>query len=55
VTGPISITSATLIRLSCGASTIVMTPVSITIKAPLVQVLGDANVTIKGPIKSDVF
>jgi hypothetical protein len=44
-----------LLKLTCGASSIVMTPVSITIKAPFVQVLGDANVTIKGPIKSDTF
>jgi hypothetical protein len=55
VTGPISISSMALLKLTCGASSIVMTPVSITIKAPFVQVLGDANVTIKGPIKSDTF
>ena len=55
VGGPISIRSSALITLTCGASSIVMTPASITIKAPFVQVLGDANVTIKGPIKSDTF
>jgi type VI secretion system secreted protein VgrG len=53
--GSISITSSMLIRLTCGASSIVMTPASITIKSPFVQILGDANVLIHGPIKSDVF
>ena len=53
--GSISITSSMFLRLTCGASSIVMTPASITIKAPFVQVLGDANVTIRGPIKSDTF
>ena len=55
VTGPVSISSMALLKLTCGASSIIMTPASSTIKAPLVQILGDANVTIKGPIKSDTF
>src|SRR5258705_516971 len=55
VGGPISIRSSALINLTCGASSIVMTPFSITIKSPAVQILGDANVTIHGPIKSDTF
>ena len=55
VGGPISIRSSALINLTCGASSIVMTPFSITIKSPSVQILGDANVTIHGPIKSDTF
>ena len=55
VTGPITITSAAMITLSCGASTIVMTPASITIHSTTVQIIGDANVSIVGPIKSDTF
>jgi type VI secretion system secreted protein VgrG len=55
VAGPISITSSAMITLTCGASTIVMTPASITIHSTTVQILGDANVSIKGPIKGDTF
>ena len=44
-----------MITLTCGASTIVMTPASITIHSTTVQILGDANVAIAGPIKGDIF
>jgi type VI secretion system secreted protein VgrG len=55
VGGPITITSASLITLTCGASNIVMTPASITITSPTVQILASCNATISGPIKSDTF
>jgi type VI secretion system secreted protein VgrG len=55
VAGPIAITSSSMITLTCGASTIVMTPASITIHSTTVQIIGDANVSITGPIKSDTF
>jgi hypothetical protein len=32
-----------------------MTPVSITIKSPTVQIVADINASIKGPLKSDTF
>jgi hypothetical protein len=32
-----------------------MTPASITITSPTVQILASCNVTIAGPIKADVF
>jgi hypothetical protein len=33
----------------------VMTPASITITSPTVQILASVNATITGPIKSDTF
>jgi type VI secretion system secreted protein VgrG len=53
--GPIMITSTTNITLTCGASSIIMTPASITITSPTVQILASLNATISGPIKSDTF
>jgi hypothetical protein len=41
--------------LTCGASQIIMTPASITITSPTVQILASINATISGPIKSDTF
>ena len=41
------------ITLTCGASTIIMTPASITIQAPTVQILASVNATIAGPLKAD--
>jgi type VI secretion system secreted protein VgrG len=55
VTGPIAITSPMMITLTCGASSIVMTPASITIKSPTIQILASVNASISGPLKSDTF
>ena len=55
MTGPIAITSVANITLVCGASTIIMTPASITIQSPTVQILASVNATISGPLKSDTF
>lgn len=55
VAGPILITSPMNITLTCGPSKIVMTPASITIQSPSVQIIGTANASIAGPIKKDTF
>jgi type VI secretion system secreted protein VgrG len=44
----VEITGTVSVKLVCGASTIEMTPASITIKSPMVEVNGIATTTVKG-------
>jgi type VI secretion system secreted protein VgrG len=46
--GPITITSMAMITLVCGASTIMLTPAGIVIRAPLIAIQSDGPLAIKG-------
>lgn len=48
--GKIGMTAMQEIKLTCGASTITMTPADIKIKAPVVTVQGDAMAEMKAPV-----